>query len=74
MASAILVDLRISKDEYLRWYQGSAHAVYARALDGRSVNFPANILRPFVSHDGIKGRFAIQFDDQMKFKSISRVL
>ena len=69
----ILVDLIISRDEYLRWYQGSAKTVAAHALDGRSVRFPVNILQPYVSHSGINGRFEITFSDAGKFVNIERV-
>ncbi|WNM59743.1 DUF2835 family protein [Candidatus Nitrospira allomarina] len=36
---------------------------------GRS-NFPARVLRPFVSHQGIQGTFEITFDAGLKFHSI----
>lgn len=74
MNSLIYVDISISQEEYLRWYQGSANLVHAQALDGRTVNFPANILQKFVTHSGIQGRFAIEFDGEKKFKSITRVV
>ena len=72
--SLIYVDIAISQDEYLLWYQGAANQVFARALDGRTVNFPASILQKFVTREGVRGRFAIEFDASNKFKSISRVV
>lgn len=71
--NSIIVDLRIAQDQYLRCYTGSAKFVSARSLDGRSVRFPANILRSFVSYDGIRGRFAIVFDSDGKFKKIKKL-
>ena len=70
---SIIVDLRIPRDQYLRCYSGSAKFVSTRSLDGRSVRFPANILRRFVDYDGIKGRFAIVFDGEGKFKKIKKL-
>lgn len=70
----IYVPVTIDRQEYLKYYQGSARSVYGRDLQGRSVSFPANILQPFVTHTGIKGLFAIQFDEQGKFQSIERVV
>ena len=70
---SLVVNLYIDPDEYLRYYSGGASSVSAIAVDGRRVSFPANILRPYVTHEGIRGRFLIQFDKQNKFQSISRL-
>ncbi|MCW8886950.1 MAG: DUF2835 domain-containing protein, partial [Motiliproteus sp.] len=60
----ITLNLKISPDEYLKLYQGSANSVTATAIDGRSVRFPAKILKPYVTLQGIRGVFVIYFDDQ----------
>lgn len=73
MSRSIVVDIKISRDEYLRWYQGTAQDVLTSSVDGRSVRFPAKILQPFVSHEGIQGRFQIQFDDKGKFTHIKKL-
>lgn len=69
----IIVDLNIHRDEWLRLYRGESQLVRTRAVDGRSVQFPANILSTFTSHDGVKGCFAISFDESGKFKDIVRL-
>lgn len=69
----IIVDLTISAEEYVKYYQMAGAVVAANSRDGRSVKFPANILQRFVMHDGIKGSFKIVFDDRGKFKKIERV-
>ena len=69
----IQVSLSISRDEYMKWYQGAASAVHATDTSGKKVRFPANILRPFITHTGIKGTFVIYFDDNNKFKDIRRI-
>lgn len=69
----IIVDLRISRDEYLKLYRGLSQVVSTRALDGRRVQFPANILRPWVTHAGIHGRFLIRFTAAGKFSDIRRL-
>lgn len=68
----ILIDLTISQDEFISWYQGHAESVLATARDGRSVRFPAKILQPFVTRDGVSGTFEICFDGDNKFSSIRR--
>jgi hypothetical protein len=70
---ALVVNLVISPDEYQRLYAGTAKNVSAVAVDGRRVHFPANILRRFVTREGIRGRFMIRFTDDNRFHSIERL-
>ena len=65
--------LAISADRYLRYYQGRANAVIARAHDGRRIQFPADTLRPFVMHNGINGEFALRFDADNKLIGLFRL-
>lgn len=67
---SIDVTLNIDADEFLRVYQGSARDVVARADDGRTLRFPAAILRRFVTREGIVGRFRIDFDEDGRFADI----
>lgn len=69
----IIFYLNISADEYLRYYRGGVRVVHVRSVDGRRINFPANRLVPFVSHDGVIGRFALQFDDQNRYVAMRRL-
>ncbi|MGH1438850.1 MAG: DUF2835 domain-containing protein [Cellvibrionaceae bacterium] len=69
----VVVSLAIAADEYIKLYQGSARSVYTETIEGRSIRFPANILQPFVTREGIKGHFSIEFDQGNKFKTISRL-
>lgn len=69
----IIVDLHIAADEWLRLYRGEAHQVSARSRDGRTVWFPANILRPFVTHEGVRGSFLIEFSEAGKFQRVCRL-
>ena len=65
--------LNIDYDEYLRYYQGSAEAVLVTSHDGRRLRFPANVLRPFVTRQGVLGEFALAYDDESRFKGIRRL-
>lgn len=69
----IIINIDISADEYLKLYKGQAKDVVTRAMDGRTVRFPASILQPFVQRSGVKGRFRIVFDSKGKFQGIERV-
>jgi len=68
----ILISLNIAPEEMVRWYAGEANIVRATAIDGRKVKFPANILKPFVTREGVRGVFCIKYSAAGKFLSISR--
>lgn len=65
--------LKLLFAEFLAFYQGAAREVVATALDGRTVRFPAAVLRPFVAHDGVHGMFVLRFDGANKFTELVRV-
>jgi len=69
----IIVDLFISREEWLRLYRGETHTVFATSRDGRSIKFPASILTKYTTQNGVNGSFAIQFTDQGKFQSITKL-
>ena len=58
--------LSITREQYTRFYQGQAQRVVVRSDEGRTLQFPASILRPFITHQGIHGRFGIRFDENNK--------
>jgi predicted flavoprotein YhiN len=70
---SIIVPLKISPEEFQRLYEGHVKEVSARSSDGRQVRFPANILRPFVTHFGVSGTFAIHFSEDKRFHSIEKI-
>ena len=45
----------------------------ATAVDGRTVSFPARVLRPFLTYQGIQGEFLIRFDKHHKFVGIEKL-
>lgn len=70
---SIELKLNISTDQYQKNYQSIGAIVHTHSVDGRSVQFPANILQRFVTHAGVIGHFKIEFDDSGKFLQILRV-
>lgn len=71
--SFVIFDLDVSSVEYQRWYTGVARDVVVTARDGRRIQFPARVLQPFVSHSGVRGTFAIYFDEHHRYKDIRRL-
>ncbi|PCJ34143.1 MAG: hypothetical protein COA75_12405 [Cellvibrionales bacterium] len=65
--------LNISAQEYLRVYKGVARQVVVRGTDGATLSFPAEHLRRFVGHDGVQGRFLLNYDEGNKFISLQKL-
>lgn len=70
---SIIVNIAISAEEFQCLYEGNVKTVFAHSIDGRSIRFPAGILRPFVLHTGVRGTFEIEFDEENRFKAIKRL-
>jgi len=73
MHQRLQVVLKISPHKLLYYYEGEVDVVVAKAIDGRIVRFPANILRSVVQSNGVHGTFELVFDKNHKFVSITRV-
>lgn len=58
--------LSISARDYLQYYRGEVRNVRAICLDGRTVQFPATLLTPFVTGRGIHGNFVLTCDHEGK--------
>ena len=71
--TSIVIHLSISAQEYLKLYSGTAQVVSARAIDGRRIQFPASCLRPYVTHEGVQGRFELVIDDKNKLQTLNRL-
>ena len=71
--NAIRFYLNLTPERYLRYYQGAAKAVSVVSVDGRRLQFPAEHLRPFVTHNGVQGEFILHFDSRNKFLGLERV-
>lgn len=72
MQKTIKVSLAIPADDYLRIYQGAARFIQAISSEGKRVRFPAAILQPFVTHEGVYGEFLIVYDKDNRFQNIFR--
>jgi len=68
----IVIGLNIDSEELLKLYRGSAREVVARSLDGQNIRFPAEVLKPFVTHNGVQGQFALLVDASNKLIDLRR--
>ena len=65
--------LSLDQAEYQRYYKGSAQNVLVWTRQGIKVQFPASALRPFVSAEGVHGRFVLTMDANNKLVSLQKV-
>ena len=61
----------------MRWalgisYLGHAYNGWQSQADGRTVQFPATLLTPFVSSGGIRGSFVLTCDERGKGAKLQR--
>lgn len=68
-----VVDLAIPPDECMRYYSGEAEVVIARARDGRTIQFPARLLRRFIGHAGVSGAFELLCDADSRLVAMERL-
>lgn len=66
-------NLTLSADQYRSYYEGNVNAVQVLSVDGRRIRFPASVLRPYLTHSGISGQFRIEFDENHRFKAITKL-
>ena len=65
--------IRISPDEWLRYYKGTADAVIVTAMSGLRISIPAAHFRPFTTFMGIQGLFRLILNDQDKFVQLDQL-
>lgn len=58
---------------YLSYYKGQTRSISVQATSGERIEFPAEHVRQYVSHDGVRGLFEICFDDQQRFISLTQI-
>lgn len=73
MSQSIHFSIKLSYEKYFEFYQGYADQVLVRATDGRKIRFPAEILKPYLTREGINGDFIIHFDRNNKYQSLQKL-
>ena len=64
--------MRITADEYERYYQGTVRNILVMTHQGVRVQFPASAVRPFVTEEGVSGNFMITMDANNKLTSLKQ--
>jgi len=71
--TTVVFRLNISQADCLQYYRGVARSVVVTSEDGRTVSFPANVLRRFLGQEGIQGTFVMRYDENNRFAGMERL-
>ena len=67
------IHLEISPERFLDYYRGTVKEVITNCPDGTTVQFPASLLKQFVTAEGIRGDFILTCDEQFKHAELQRL-
>ena len=70
---SIQFKLTIESQKYLPYYRGEIKWVVVRAICGRKLRFPANLLSPYVTHQGVCGHFSLDYQANGKAIGLNRL-
>jgi len=70
---SLVLDIRLTAEQFLAYYQGHVKRVLATSRDGRKVSLPAHHLRPFLTHSGVEGSFVLEFSVKGELLSLRRL-
>lgn len=73
MNQSVRFNLSVPSETFLRVYQGVAKNITVRADNGQVIQFPAQHIKPFLTHAGIHGYFEMTFSPAHKFLSIKQI-
>lgn len=70
---SLVLDIHLTAEQFLTYYQGRTNRVLAYSRDGRSVSLPTHHLRPFLTHDGVRGTFQLDVGPDGKLLGVKRL-
>ena len=65
--------LDLTPEEYLDYYRGVLRQVMVASKDGLTVQFPASLLQPFLTPEGIHGDFVLTCNERFKQADLKRL-
>lgn len=69
----LIIPIHLSYEKYLLYYEGQINQVIATSEDGKKIAFPANVLKKFITHQGIQGNFKFVFNQSGKILSVNKI-
>ncbi|OUR78266.1 topoisomerase II [Marinomonas sp. 42_23_T18] len=68
----VVVDVALAAHKFLDMYQGKSKYLLVQSRDGRRIQLPLTIFRPFLTHSGIYGTFEVEFDQNYRLLDIKK--
>ena len=68
-----IFSLSISEHQTRTFYAAQYKRVRVVAENGQTISLPWEVFKPFVTQDGISGKFAVYFDAHGTFKELKRL-
>jgi hypothetical protein len=65
--------LDISAERYLDYYRGAVQQAIVRCASGQTIQFPAAMLKAFITPSGIHGDFVLTCDDNHRGARLQRL-
>ena len=65
--------LDLSYEQFENVYRGNTRYIQVVDNNGNKVRFSANHLRPYLTRDGVQGKFVLRYDTGHKFRSLEKV-
>jgi len=73
MDSEFHFSMNLSRQKYLQYYAGETISIQVQSDDGLMIRFPASALKPWVTHQGVSGKFIIRFDKNHKLIELKKL-
>lgn len=70
---SLSLTLNLNPETLERLYREPVQVVHAVADDGRRVQFPVSAIRPYITREGVQGRFELVFSEAYKLLELRRL-
>ncbi len=70
---SVQFSLNIEASEIKKYYSGQAKNIIVTGSNGLKIQFPANLILPYVAHNGVSGNFILKYDGNGKAQSLQRI-
>lgn len=71
--STIVIDVALVAYKFEEMYKGRVRNLLVSSRDGRRIQLPLTIFRPFLTHQGVFGAFMVKFDENNKLLDIQKI-
>jgi len=70
---SVTFPLNISASDLEKYYRGHVHNILVMSDQGLKIQFPANLVQPYVNHFGVSGQFLLEYDQSGKAIALNRI-